>query len=178
MKRMFFYIVIAALTLVCNRVMADNLYAEEMFYLYHGSWKDLPIYLEQNEEIYTGFQFDIKISEDITIVEEACRLNEDLANFMSCSFSFLGNGVFRVMAYSPTLSTIKGTPKALVSVRIKGLELVDSDLGQRRESLYLHNIILTDANGNVKKLQNKKIELSLNLSIPEITVPGFPRYSE
>ena len=168
MKRKFFYIIIAALTLVCNRVIADNLYADEWFHLYHGSWKDLPIYLEQDKEIYTGFQFDIKISEDITIVEEACRLSEDLADFMSCSFSFLGNGIYRVMAYSPTLTTIKGTSKALVSVRIKGLELVD--WGQQGESLYLHNIILTDANGNVKKLQNKKIELLLNQSIPEVTV--------
>ena len=170
MKRKFIYIVLIVLSWLSTRVMADNIYIDSEIFLYQRTWQDVAVYLEQDEEKYTGFQFDIKLPDGVTIIEDKCQLGEDLEGTMNFSIAPKGNGSFRIMAYSSTLYAIKGNKSAIVSLRIKGTGPFGFNSG-----LHLYNIVLSDGSGNAVKFKEQHYKIGLFNGLPEVSVYDFTR---
>lgn len=131
MKYRNIIVVLVLLTFV-GRTYADNLTVDDVI-IGKGETKKVGIVLNNPSRQYVAFQFDIKLPDGISFVnneeeEPDAVLNKERINGHSLQVEDKGSGVYRLLAFSFPVREIMGTDGDLVYVTLKADK--ETDIGE------------------------------------------------
>lgn len=126
----------------------------------------LPIHLDNTATNITGLQFDLTVpSEVMTLRSAEVTLSERKADH-AVIMSSLGNGTYRLMVYSPTSSTLKGSSGELLTI---GAEIASTVDKSQTFPIQLSRVSIGDTSG--KNVATGSVDGTFRcLSCPDFTV--------
>lgn len=126
----------------------------------------LPIHLDNTATNITGLQFDLTVpSEVMTLRSAEVTLSERKADH-AVIMSSLGNGTYRLMVYSPTSSTLKGSSGELLTI---GAEIASNVDKSQAFPIQLSRVSIGDTSG--KNVATGSVDGTFRcLSCPDFTV--------
>ena len=130
-----------------------------------GEAKDVSLSIVLEWEKYTGFQFDVKLPNGLLLEAgndgSVYALSANQSNSPVCDVESLGGGVYRFVVYSDASKPFKNGEVMSLHIRAKsGIEL-------KRYSLQLSQVMLSDADGLVKKIGNRQSTIKVRGLVPE-----------
>ena len=150
--------------------MADERINVEAPRLQPGTTGQIAIVLENTTEI-TAFQFDITLSEGLTIAQSKGKYGIALTSRASSTHQFSTldkeDGSLRVAAYSMNNTAFEGTSGALLLIDVN----VANDCGEE-ESIMLRNIRLTTKSVSELKLNNVTVAIHISGLIGDVNGDG------
>ena len=138
------------------RVVAD--YQEENVSLEScaiimGETEDVGLSIAQRQERYSGLQFDMTLPEGLSLVVgldgQPYTLSGSQPDDIECEVETIGSNSYRLLVYSNSLVPMKSGEVLKLHVKAK------SGMEQKSYSLLLSQILLSDADGQVTKLNNR-----------------------
>lgn len=158
---------IAFLLALVNQVSAEDKMTISDFVISAGETKELSITLE-NEVVYAGFQFDLYLSEGLTISEyskDQARIPETT----TLSMAKQTDGSYRFFAAAMKVQNITGTSGGIVTIKVTA----DKDLASGSQNGYFRNVKLSKADGTGKKYA----EMSFPITVLEPSTVAAKSYT-
>ena len=157
---------IAFLLALVNQVSAEDKMTISDFVISAGETKELSITLE-NEVVYAGFQFDLYLSEGLTISEyskDQARIPETT----TLSMAKQTDGSYRFFAAAMKVQNITGTSGGIVTIKVTA----DKDLASGSQNGYFRNVKLSKADGTGKKFAEMSFPVIVLINLGDANGDG------
>lgn len=170
MKKLMFMGILLA---IAGSMQADNLKIAD-FEIKAGEEKFINVEMENPDNVYAAFQFEIALPSDLELVT---FLNEDEESVLgeldatrkksdhSLNVTKLADGSYKFLSYSGSNKTFKGTSGAIVKIKVKAKgSFTISGTGT------IKNIVLTQADATENKPANVTFNVTATTGINEIEI--------
>lgn len=156
-----------AMLMTVGMASADNLLVSNVE-LKAGETKQIAIELNNPDNKYAGFQFDLVLPEGITIAKNnknkfIAAINEDRVDDHTLTVSDIGNNTYRFLAFSMTNAELYETSGPLVNLTLKA----DEDITSGVKTASIEGQVFTQVSGT----QVKWDKISFSITIPAAVVP-------
>ena len=154
MKRSIILLLTALLTVMVGN--ANSISINDII-INAGSTKTIQLTMPKNDKGVSGFQFDVEVPDGMILIKNGDHLFTSNIGDFEVNERLQSDGSYRVMAYSPSLSTISLKGTEVVTMMLKADKKAKASI----LSLRVKNVVLSDAYGEVTKLPDTKGNITI-----------------